>query len=608
MVFRIPQPTYMAYLVFVISKDERAATFKSAIGGLLAVTIALIASLVLFTVDVAEPAIRLPAMAITTFVAMYTSRTFALGPISFLAGFVLVLVQSLVDDIPKLETLTRTTLWLWVVVLVPVSVAILTNLLAGQSAAALIKRTVLRVLAQIESALLDPIGRLPPLADQRAELLRILALCQTQVRKPRVGKPVNEFVIRRLLDALTVLEAFADDLPPTARQGLAERVRASRLRIQHGTTTIEAEGLPLTLETIAMSPAVLALEETFGQLHRSIGRRPPEQTRSAQARRSLFVPDAFTNPEYLRFAFKSTLAVMVVYSIYTLLNYPGMRTSIVTCFFVALGTLGETVHKLVLRISGAVIGGIAAALCIVFLLPSFTDIGQLSMLVAGVAAVFAWIATSSERLSYAGMQMAFAFFLGLLQGYAPATDLTVLRDSVAGILLGNIVITITFSLLWPESANKGLRAALADLFHAISSLIRSEGSAADEARLRTTTALVRIDNYSVMQSFELNMLASSDIHRQFRNRAQALDRLAGAALVASSNALVPYARPTLMDARARWADEAAGCVLNSSGLPPAPVDIPPLSQGPEGGVEPTAAGRADRELQREIENVVGSAI
>lgn len=90
MVFRIPQPTYMAYLVFVISKDERAATFKSAIGGLLAVTIALIASLVLFTVDVAEPAIRLPAMAITTFVAMYTSRTFALGPISFLAGFVLV--------------------------------------------------------------------------------------------------------------------------------------------------------------------------------------------------------------------------------------------------------------------------------------------------------------------------------------------------------------------------------------------------------------------------------------------------------------------------------------------------------------------------------------
>ena len=77
---------------------------------------------------------------------------------------------------------------------------------------------------------------------------------------------------------------------------------------------------------------------------------------------------------------------MVVYAVYTLLDWPGMRTSIVTCFFVALGSLGETVHKLVLRLSGALLGGLIAGLCIVFVLPHMTDIGQLCALIFVVSA------------------------------------------------------------------------------------------------------------------------------------------------------------------------------------------------------------------------------
>ena len=67
MVFQIPEPTYMAYIVFLISRDEKAATFVSAIGGLAAVTFAIIATLALSLVDLSEPALRLPAMAAMTF-------------------------------------------------------------------------------------------------------------------------------------------------------------------------------------------------------------------------------------------------------------------------------------------------------------------------------------------------------------------------------------------------------------------------------------------------------------------------------------------------------------------------------------------------------------
>jgi multidrug resistance protein MdtO len=115
MVFQIPQPTYMAYIVFLLSKDEQNATVTSALGALIACTFAILVVLGLELIDTSEPALRVPLMAMSTFVAMFTVRTFALGPISFLAGFIIVLVQSLVDDIPNPEALTRATLWLWVV-------------------------------------------------------------------------------------------------------------------------------------------------------------------------------------------------------------------------------------------------------------------------------------------------------------------------------------------------------------------------------------------------------------------------------------------------------------------------------------------------------------
>ena len=49
----------------------------------------------------------------------------ALGPIAFLAAFVLVLSQTLIDGIPSTEALTRLVLWLWVVVMFPATLTAL---------------------------------------------------------------------------------------------------------------------------------------------------------------------------------------------------------------------------------------------------------------------------------------------------------------------------------------------------------------------------------------------------------------------------------------------------------------------------------------------------
>jgi len=129
MVFQIPEPTYMAYIVFLISKDEKASTFVSAAGGLAAVTFAILVTLAISLVDLSEPALRLAAMAGMTFLAMYSVRVFALGPITYLAGFVFVLLQSVVDDVPNPEALTRITLWIWVVLFVPIVTTVSLNIL-----------------------------------------------------------------------------------------------------------------------------------------------------------------------------------------------------------------------------------------------------------------------------------------------------------------------------------------------------------------------------------------------------------------------------------------------------------------------------------------------
>src|SRR5580704_12708452 len=297
---------------------------------------------------------------------------------------------------------------------------------------------------------------------------------------------------------------------------------------------------------------------------------PGSDWRAQRAPRRLFAADAFSNPAHWQFALKTTMAVMISYAIYSLVAWPGMRTAIVTCFFVALSSLGETVHKLLLRLSGAVIGGLIAGLCIVFVLPHLTDIGQLCLLVFTVSVGAAWVSTSSELLAYSGMQIAFAFFLGILQGYAPATDLTVLRDRVAGILLGNIVITIIFSSLWPQSARSAIRAAIADSLRAIGEVIRRPRNAGD-ARLRTVQALARADHLRTLTLFELRMLPSHTRESLNVPSVASVERLAGAAFVVTTDAISPYAESASTARLAAWAESAAHNVSSGRSVLPSPA-------------------------------------
>jgi uncharacterized membrane protein YccC len=195
---------------------------------------------------------------------------------------------------------------------------------------------------------------------------------------------------------------------------------------------------------------------------------PPERPPKPK---SLFVPDAFTNPAHVHFALKVTFAAMFCYICYMAIDWSGIHTALITCTFIALESTGATLHKGVLRMGGCVIGGALALFTIVFLMPHMVTIASLVVVVACASAIAGWVATGTELISYAGLQIAFAFFYSVFQGYAPDTDLDNVRDRVVGILFGLIVTGVVFAYIWPERTIDRLRDALRQALRQLARLV-----------------------------------------------------------------------------------------------------------------------------------------
>ena len=600
MTFKIPEPTYMTYIVFLVSRDDLNATLTTGIGALAAATLAVLITLLFSLIDFAEPALRVPAMAALTFCAMYTTRTFALGPLTYLVGFIVVLLHSLIDDVPSPEAFTRATLWVWVIVSVPIVLTVVMHVVFGHDAQVAARRAVRQVLVELMASI--PRGDFVRQSPQWRGVLVPHWEALQKSKELRTGSgQVGTDVVALLLQALTMLEAVP--LPiTTAAQEQWLRLLQQCLQGLDQTAPRHPDSVSVAPNTLPTSFAAEAVSERLLALRLAITQGEGASAQGGEERkRALFAADALSNPAHWQFALKTTIAVMAAYGIYTVLNWPGLRTAIVTCFFVALASLGETVHKLLLRLSGALIGGVLAGVCLVYVLPHLTDIGQLCALIGIVSLGAAWVATSSELLSYAGLQIAFAFFLGVLQSYAPANDLTVLRDRVVGILLGNILITIVFSTLWPESAKTAVRAAAAGLLRALAAVLR-EGTQA--AGMQAIGQLAKAEHYQTLSALELRMLASRERPESPVPPLSNLEQLTGAAFVAAAEA-GPASRPE--EALRRSADwlEAAGSRL-AAGQPLPPVPPAAVAAEPKSSLREQATLRAVTQLEAEIGHVAAT--
>jgi multidrug resistance protein MdtO len=207
-------------------------------------------------------------------------------------------------------------------------------------------------------------------------------------------------------------------------------------------------------------------------------------------RSRLFVPDALSNLGHLKFALRGTLAAMFAYVVYHAIDWPGLSTAFVTCILTALSTVGASRQKQFLRLGGAIIGGFVFGMgAQVFVFPYLDSITGFTLLFAVVTAVSAWIATATPRLSYLGLQVAFAFFLIHLQEFAPQTSLSIARDRVMGVLLGLMSMWLVFDHLWVKDALQETQERFARNLQRLAELIELSCKPASEEAARRALEL-----------------------------------------------------------------------------------------------------------------------
>jgi multidrug resistance protein MdtO len=205
---------------------------------------------------------------------------------------------------------------------------------------------------------------------------------------------------------------------------------------------------------------------------------------SPPSSKSVFVPDAFSNPEHLRFVLGGTLAAMICYVLYVSLDWPGISTSVTTCVFTALSNVGTSRQKQVLRIVGAVLGGFVFGMgAQVFILPYIDSIAGFIVLFAVVTAIAAWVSTSSSRLSYVGLQIALAFYLITLSDFRIQTSLTIARDRAIGVLLGTFMMWLVFERLYSRPAGDEMVRIFTSNLRLMAELINASPADTDTAAI-----------------------------------------------------------------------------------------------------------------------------
>jgi multidrug resistance protein MdtO len=484
-IYQTPEPALTVYVAFFVIKADRSTSVVVSTVMLFLITLIVGAVLLIAMQVIDEPLWRVVAMTLVSFGLLFAASASKLKPIAGIVALIAAYALDLLGTAHIGEIATRALLYAWLFVGIPASVSIAINLVAGPAPRRLAERelahrlrTGARVLrspdtnarSRLQACLHTGLGEVPGWlklagAEKTSSAHDLAALRQASQSTAAILAMVD--VITRepaTLQSSQLREHIAQTLDEMA--GILQ-TGAYPVDIALGRIDGEAALSPLAAAALTELRAVLT---SFAEL-------PPTSLPSQPATKStrgLFAPDAFTNPVHVHYALKTTAAAMFCYVVYSLLNWPGIHTCLITCYIVSLGTTAETIEKLTLRIVGCLIGAASGIAAIVFLMPNVTSIGALIVIVFVVTLASGWIAAGSPRVSYIGFQIAFAFFLCVVQGSSPAFDMTTARDRVIGILFGNLVVALVATQIWPVSVAKRIDSSIASLLHQLATLAKTD--------------------------------------------------------------------------------------------------------------------------------------
>jgi multidrug resistance protein MdtO len=491
MTFRIPYGAYGGIYALSISRESPQTTVANVRTIIAAFVLGAAYVLISALFFVEDPTLRLLWVIGTLFILFYAISAMTNYGAASRFGYLVVISVPLWDLQIPAELRVEGTLWAVLAITIASVVTVV-----GELVFAAIKpgddllRSIAERFTSVEELLACYLANGPVDSATEKRVLRLAMLGTSRLRRilrrstysSDYGEQMGAVValVGRLVDIAANLTHLSIKVSEDDRQrirALAARIagiRADLLNrrvpklIERNGEREASVGVPLLRE---MEKTVSLIPEVFSNT-RSISEYLPSLS-SGDRRSALFVADALSNSEHVKFGLKGCFAASLCYIVYTSIAWPGISTAITTCLLTALSTVGASRQKQVLRIAGAVVGGFVIGMgSQIFVLPYLDSIAGFTLFFVVFTCAAAWIQTSGPRLSYFGYQCAVAFYLINLQEFKVQTSLAVARDRVAGVLLGLLMMWFVFDQLWGAPAAVEMKKAFISNLRLLAQLVR----------------------------------------------------------------------------------------------------------------------------------------
>ena len=490
MTYRLPFG-YQAIFALTISRETHWATARTTVIAVLALlpTAGYLITGTIFSLG--DPMLRMLWVIASLLIGFLGIRIIADYTAASAFGSLVAISIPILDQHISTELKVKQMLWaLGVTGLAAIIAALVALLFAGLKPGDFLIRSITERLASVEQLLRCYATGLPVEDNAAKKITRMAMLGTSTLRRniqrsgysPHFAEQMGVVValVGRLVDTAATLVPLGTSVSNGERGRiltLVEHIAGLRAdlverRIPRLSQAFVDSQVSSTAPVLAqMERSVLLINEVLVDT-KPMGAHVPALSDESDPPQTLFIRDAFTNPEHIKFALKGCLAAALCYIIYTALDWRGISTAVVTCILTALTTIGSSRQKQILRIMGALAGAAAGLAAQVFVLPFLDSITGFTLLFLVVTSVAAWIATSSPRLSYLGVQLGLAFYVIHLRDFGFERSMVPGRDRVVGIMFGLLMMWLVFDQLWSAPTVVQMREAFVSLVRKVAQLIK----------------------------------------------------------------------------------------------------------------------------------------
>lgn len=317
--------------------------------------------------------------------------------------------------------------------------------------------------------------------------------------RDNLAREIRTMVPDEIQGAVNAITAALDEISHNLRarivSGAEEQTPATRTQVRLAMDKLAARVVEIRPRYIGKaSPAEIEnfaeFIDSLAVLARHVDRsldEPPAPAARDLARRAVPRLSNPADPAVIRYCLKVGLCTVSGYLIGLIIQREDLFIILITVITTATQTYGATLHKMYLRIGGAVIGGAVSLLAIVIVSPNFETLPAYMLAVFAVFYQFAYCSLGNARMSYAGKQMGIIFSLVFVE-LSPSVTIYEPLWRIWGLLLGDLVVAIVFFSLWPEYAGDSIVPRLQRVIANTLALAPNGSASSSEDQIQKTTS------------------------------------------------------------------------------------------------------------------------